>query len=248
MESSYRWNGIDLEAVSTRPVAPVVAADSWLVRDGHTVALEQHVARFSAAAGAPPNDFWKHVVQKIPHDGDWFPRVERLAEDESDELYVTLRPAPQRTQTATVWTAPEDPRLTPAVKGPDLLRLGTLREQAQQHGADEALVLAGGYVAEGAYSTVLAWWEERGEVWSLDAPRVPSVTEQVVLELCRARGLSTRLVAATPTDLAGAELWILSALHGLRHVTQWVEGPPVASVSALHRELQEEWWGSAVPL
>ena len=70
MESSYRWNGIDLEAVSTRPVAPVVAADSWLVRDGHTVALEKHVARFSAAAGAPPNDFWTHVVQKIPHDGD----------------------------------------------------------------------------------------------------------------------------------------------------------------------------------
>jgi hypothetical protein len=32
----------------------------------------------------------------------------------------------------------------------------------------------------------------------------------------------------TPAELDGTELWALSALHGIRIVTSWVDGPQLA--------------------
>ncbi len=174
--------------------------------------------------------------------------MECVETESGKEFFFTLRPSPPRTLTAVVWASPDDPRTTPRVKGPDLVRLGELREHAQKLGADEAVVLSDGVVAEGAYSTVLAWKEDLGQVWTMEAPRIPSITEEVVLEICRGKGLEVQRLAVTPKDLEGAEVWVVSALHGLRHVTRWINGPALAPATVLHTELQEAWWMRAQDL
>ena len=43
-----------------------------------------------------------------------------------------------------------------------------------------------------------------------------------------ALGLDTHEEAVTPAELDGTELWALSALHGIRIATSWVDGPSLA--------------------
>ena len=54
------------------------------------------------------------------------------------------------------------------------------------------------------------------------------MTARSVLTLARALGLDTHEEAVTPAELAGTEVWIVNALHGIRIVSEWVEGPQVA--------------------
>ena len=49
-----------------------------------------------------------------------------------------------------------------------------------------------------------------------------------VLTLAAALGLDTHEEAVTPAELDGTELWALSALHGIRIATSWVDGPSLA--------------------
>jgi len=245
MDTRFGWADGALREVENLPSGQVIAADSWLVSDGRAVAHDKHHQRFSEAVGGLPEGFWHAVTRATPHTDEWFPRVEYLETGPSREFFFTLRPAPPRALSAVVWSSPDDPRTAPRVKGPDLARLGALRERAQSLGADEAVVLSDGMVAEGAYSTVIAWREDLGQVWTMDAPRIPSVTEEVVLEICRGKGLEIRRVAVTPEELEGSEMWVVSALHGLRHVSSWVNGPALAPSSSLHAHLQEAWWGGA---
>jgi len=228
MESIYRWDGGALDALEYCDMTQsrIVAADSWLVTEGTALALPLHRARFLAAApdGA---DFWDAAVAAIPRDGDWFPRVEL---HEPARYVFRLRSAPERTRSAVLatWTGP-DPRTEPTVKGPDLSAMLRIRTAVQAEGADEAVILTeDGYVVEGAYSALL-WW--RGEI--LCGPpaafdRVDSVTARSVLTLARALGIDTHEEAVMPAELDGTELWALSALHGIRIVTAWVDGPSLA--------------------
>ena len=245
MDTRFEWAEGSLLEVESLPPGEVVAADSWFVSEGLSVANEKHFSRFSGAVGGLPEGLWPALTRATPPSGEWFPRVECVETESGREFFFTLRPSPPRTLTAVVWASPDDPRTTPRVKGPDLVRLGELREHAQKLGADEAVVLFDGVVAEGAYSTVLAWREDLGQVWTMDAPRIPSITEEVVLDICREKGMEVRRVAVTPEDLEGAEVWVVSALHGLRHVSRWIDGPALAPASSLHTGLQEAWWGTA---
>ncbi|MBN9240652.1 MAG: hypothetical protein BGO97_13145 [Micrococcales bacterium 70-64] len=228
MESIYRWDGGALDALEYCDMTQsrIVAADSWFVTEGTALALPLHRARFLAAApdGA---DFWDAAVAAIPREGDWFPRVEL---HEPARYVFRLRSAPERARSAVLatWTGP-DPRTEPTVKGPDLSAMLRIRTAVQAEGADEAVILTeDGYVVEGAYSALL-WW--RGEI--LCGPpaafdRVDSVTARSVLTLARALGIDTHEEAVTPAELDGTELWALSALHGIRIVTAWVDGPSLA--------------------
>jgi len=248
MDTRFEWADDSLLEVESLPAGEVVAADSWFVSEGLSVANEKHFSRFSGAVGGLPEGLWPALTRATPPSGEWFPRVECVETESGKEFFFTLRPSPPRTLTAVVWASPDDPRTTPRVKGPDLVRLGELREHAQKLGADEAVVLSDGVVAEGAYSTVLAWKEDLGQVWTMEAPRIPSITEEVVLEICRGKGLEVQRLAVTPKDLEGAEVWVVSALHGLRHVTRWINGPALAPATVLHTELQEAWWMRAQDL
>jgi branched-subunit amino acid aminotransferase/4-amino-4-deoxychorismate lyase len=211
-----------------------VVADSFLVDHGRVLWLEAHADRFARDAGAEgfPADEARaallNLARSVPHTGRWFPRIDLLADG---TLMTRPRPAPPRGGPVSVATAGRDPRTRPAVKGPDLEALAAERARAQQLGADEALLLVDGLVCDGALSAVV-WW--RDEVLHLPDPaltRVDSVTTRWLLAEARARGFEVRRVRARPDDLAGAEVWVLGALHGIRPVMRWLGGPMLASDS-----------------
>ena len=224
----------------------LAAADSWLVDSGKTRNLELHFERFAGwvqqvnkIVALELEDFFEQVVQTIPLEGRWFPRMELHLEGQAQPaLYLRLREAPEPAGPIVLWTYPEpDPRANPTVKGPDL-RLGMqLRRKAIVHGADEAVLLdAHGYIAEGALAS-LVWW--RGNV--LCAPDestawLPSVTRHEVFELARQAGFETRVEHSKPADLVGLEIWALSSLHGIRPVVDWIDlGAPVGPAAGATR-------------
>lgn len=231
-------------------VGRVLVADSWLVDDGLVRALDVHRDRFagSVADAAPPlaaevAGFWTAVVAALPREGAWFPRVElveRTPSDHDDDrdrddegtgplLRLHLRPAPERRPDVVLATAPADPRTAPLVKGPDLAALGTVREAVAPLGAEEAVLLGrDGTIVEGAWSSIV-WWE--GDALCLppaDVARLPGVTLRTVLALAAALGVDVLHERRRPDELDGLEVWSLSALHGARIATRWVDGPALA--------------------
>jgi branched-subunit amino acid aminotransferase/4-amino-4-deoxychorismate lyase len=214
----------------------LLAADSWLVIDGHVRAVERHWARFSAtcrAHGVQPEALAAlraDVERALPADGRWFPRVELRADG---ELAVRVRPAPPREPTVVAWIADvPDPRRAPRRKGPDLERLAALRERAAAHGAGEAVLAdTDGRLLEGAFTSLL-WWE--GETLCAvpdDAPILPGITRALLIELARERDTPVGQRRPAPQELAGRETWLVSALHGIRAVTRWADGGPAAGAA-----------------
>lgn len=226
--SIFRWRDGALELLDYCDMTDtsIVVADSWLVSDGRALALGLHRERFLATA-PDAGEFWDAAVAAIPREGDWFPRVEAHA---SSRLIFRLRSAPERHRSAVLatWTG-RDPRTQPRVKGPDLESMLRIRTTVQAEGADEAVILSpDGYVVEGAYSSLL-WW--RGDILCgppSELDRVDSVTARSVLTLAAALGLDTHEESVTPTELDGVELWAVNALHGIRIVTRWIDGPSLA--------------------
>lgn len=250
--SLFRWTGHALvevdehEATRSGTESVLDAADSLLVSDRRAFALELHRARFHDAVSTrsigetlfPPREidaFWSAAFAMIPPSGNWFPRLELRSNAGGSHLAYRHRLAPDLTRSVTLIShSGQDPRRVPSVKGPDIEALGAAQARARQHGADDAvLATSGGHIIDGA-TNALVWW--RGE--TLCAPpsaeddpafaRVPSVTATSLLGLASALGLETRAELATPADLDGSEVWALNALHGIRIVTGWVNGPTLA--------------------
>jgi branched-subunit amino acid aminotransferase/4-amino-4-deoxychorismate lyase len=210
----------------------IIAADSWLVDDGKTLALDLHRIRFFAAMGlsADADAFWDAVIAAIPRSGPWFPRVELQRHGNDTRFVFRLRPAPERTRSVRLAThTGPDPRTSPKIKGPDTDALLAARREAQARGADEAVILSpDGSVVEGAWSAML-WW--RGDALCVPSPeldRVDSVTARSVITLATALGVEVLYESVTAEDLDGLEIWVLSALHGIRIVTAWIDGPSPA--------------------
>jgi branched-subunit amino acid aminotransferase/4-amino-4-deoxychorismate lyase len=237
----FRWHDGSLQPLDYCDPAEtsVLAADSWLVSDGQALALPLHRDRFfdaiSRQTGEPGDDlaleaFWGQVIAAIPRTGDQFPRVELQASRDATHLVYRQRPAPELTLSVRLWSHPgPDPRGHPTIKGPDTPALLTARTDAQSHGADEAVILSPqGYVVEGAHSALL-WW--RGDILCAPSPeleRIDSVTARSVLALAAATGVEVHYESVPPEALDGLEVWCLSALHGIRIVTAWVNGPAPA--------------------
>jgi len=249
MSALLRWNAGEarLEPVEALPASfgDVRVADSWLVTDGAVLGLALHRERFFGSVALPVPDhgsrgrrdldldsFWAAAVAALPRSGAWFPRVDlRARPDGTPELLLHLRPAPARTASVVVATHEgEDPRRTPAVKGPDLERLGLVRSAAARGGADEVVLVADdGSVIDGAYSALL-WW--RGPVLCAPAAelsRVDSVTARSVLTLAAALGVDVLHERTAPADLDGLEVWSLNAVQGIRIVREWQNGPRLAA-------------------
>lgn len=225
-QSIYRWTGDALVALDYCDMTDtsIVVADSWLVTEGTALALGAHRDRFLATAGDASRLFWDAAIAAIPREGDWFPRVELHS---TGRRVFRLREAPERHRSVVLatWTGP-DPWTRPTVKGPDLARLLGIRTSLQAVGAgDAALLSPDGYVVDGSTSALL-WW--RGEILCgppREFERIDSVTARSVLTLATALGIDTHEEAVTPAELDGTELWALNALHGIRIVTRWVDGP-----------------------
>jgi len=229
----YRWHDDALQLLDYCDMTEtaVEAADSWLVTDGRTLALDLHRSRFLDAAPGG-EEFWDAAIAAIPREGDWFPRVELQSRAGAPLFVFRLRSAPTLTRSVVVAThAGPDPRTRPTVKGPDLEAMLRIRTAVQPLGAEEAVILSpDGYVVEGAYSAIV-WW--RGAILcaaSPDLERVDSVTARSLLGMAAALGVETYEESVTPAELDGCEVWALSALHGPRIITKWVDGPSLAAL------------------
>lgn len=228
------WTGSALREVSAQAAGAsqprMLLCDSWLVTDGRVRELNSHLRRFargvhhSEAGQINLLDFYTAVTQVLPREGLWFPRIELMQYAGDDyRLQVRVRPAPPISHTAKLISYPEpDPRRLPQFKGPDLPLQHQLRRWAQMRGADEAvLVDSRGYLLEGAMSAIV-WWDGEDLVApDLFGRGVASVTKRLVVMVAEAAGLRVRFENARPDDLAGCEVWSLSALHGIRAVTHW---------------------------
>jgi branched-subunit amino acid aminotransferase/4-amino-4-deoxychorismate lyase len=104
-----------------------------------------------------------------------------------------------------------------------------LREQAQAVGADEAIILdSQGRVVDGS-TTCLLWFDGNEVVMPpAEALRVDSITVSLVTEALINSGATIREQGVTPQDLANKEIYALNALHGVRAVTGWSDGPEVS--------------------
>jgi branched-subunit amino acid aminotransferase/4-amino-4-deoxychorismate lyase len=238
VSSIYRWHDgtlVGLEYCDMTEVT-IAVADSWLVTAGTALGIGLHRTRFlesmdeTVRAETNADEFWDAAIALIPRDGDWFPRVELQRRNAGGWVLVfRLRDAPELTKSVSVatWDGP-DPRTQPLVKGPDLEAWTGILTSLQPSGAQEAVVLEDGFVAEGA-RTGLLWW--RGDILCgppEDFDRVDSVTVRSVLTLATALGIETFGEPVTPAELDGTELWALNALHGIRIVTRWIDGPSLA--------------------
>lgn len=240
VQSIYEWQDGRLIALEhcSMVLTSIEAADSWLVSDGLTLGLDLHRTRFMTSIPRgrylqlDPSAFWDAAIAEIPREGDWFPRVELHSRPTGPRLIFRLRSAPERARSVVLstWTG-KDPRTVPRVKGPDLESMTRVRTSVQAVGAQEAVILSpDGYVVEGATSALL-WW--RGNILcapSADLDRVDSVTARTLLTLATALGIDTFEESVTPAELDGVELWAVNALHGIRIVTKWIDGPALAEL------------------
>jgi branched-subunit amino acid aminotransferase/4-amino-4-deoxychorismate lyase len=235
--SIFRWHEGELHLLEYCDMADatIAAADSWLVTDGSTLALDRHRQRFFDAADGLIDDldsFWSTSIAAIPRTGDWFPRVEVQLRGGAALAMFRRRSAPDRSRSVRLAShRGADPRTAPRTKGPDTAALLGIRTEAQAAGADEAVILSSdGFVVEGAYSAIL-WW--RGDVLCAPSPqldRVDSVTAGSVIALATALGIEVYYESVLPSELDGCEIWALSALHGIRIVTAWINGPSPAEL------------------
>lgn len=233
----FDWAGGELVARDSCEVAEteLLVADSFLVADGTALALGLHSSRFQESSrlqGHPDRTelgrFWEAGVAALPREGSWFPRFELVRTRDALRLRFRLRTAPALGDAVVVATAASDPRRVPDIKGPDLERLSLLRQRAQAVGAQEAVILDEGLVADGA-TTALLWWRD-GTLFAppLSLPRVDSVAARTVRGIAAALRIPVDEEEVRPAQLDGATLWAVNALHGIRSVTAWVDGPALA--------------------
>lgn len=249
-----RFDGKDLVPVDFADSSKLSVADSWLVRDGKSIAIDKHFERFqrwvAQHAGQPDIDlsaFFQSVVEILPMQGSWFPRIEyRSDSNYPTKLFIRMRPAPELTNSVTLWTYDEpDPRSTPLVKGPDLSLCQQIRRAANLHGADEAVFVdSDGFIADGALSSIL-WWRD-GKLCGPDDSTnwLDSITRQEAFEIALAAGFETKVERVRPEDLAGCEVWSVSSLQGIRGVTSWqgidVAKPELATSFRKRLRMQEQ--------
>ncbi|HEY2204438.1 MAG TPA: aminotransferase class IV [Pseudonocardia sp.] len=254
--------GLDAREQAPGPDGALVV-DSFLVEDGRVRALEAHHRRFRGSCAAFPgprpggpgpgpglarsvDGFLAAAGRALPVRGRWFPRLEAHPE----AFVLWLRPAPATTDRVRLWTYPEpDPRRHPAVKGPDLPLLADLRSAASERGADDAVLVApDGAVVEAAHSALLWWRGDRLHHPDPALPALSSVTAVLVVEAARAEGHPVVAERCPPPALAGAEVWAVNALHGIRPVSGWPgpESPSDGTSGALtgvdpHRLARFRW-------
>ena len=235
-----------------------LVADSFRLEDGRAIAVERHFERFSASVAAHTDvsgdtldAFLAAIPGFLPDEGSWFPRLEAVATPGGATLRYRQRPAPAWETELVIARAPHDPRRYPHLKGPDLEALLELRTQVAPLGAQEAIITtADDGLVEGAYSTLMIWLhgDEVPTFIPFSTPHLPGITEAEMREIAASQGLEVRDHNLLVSDLDGAEVWILSALHGIRVATSFVAGPRLTVAPGRREQWQAQWLARARPV
>jgi branched-subunit amino acid aminotransferase/4-amino-4-deoxychorismate lyase len=222
------------------------------------VAQQRHLERFRASVSGTTDiaddtcdDFLHALPDAVPREGSWFPRIEAVQTPGGATLRCRQRSAPEWSSQVVVARAPHDPRRFPLLKGPDIENLLALRTAVQPVGAGEAIITsAHDHLIEGAYSSLMVWLpgSAKPSVIHSKTPHLPGVTEAVLREILSAEGLEPEEKDLTVADIEGAELWILSSLHGIRLATEFVDGPQLGVVPGRREHWQEAWRATALPM
>lgn len=112
------------------------------------------------------------------------------------------------------------------IKAITLLPNSLLRQQAQDAGAQEAILIRDGYMTEGSASNSYAVLD--GVIYTApkDEKILPGITRDVVLGLARSAGVSYREQAVSAEQLKQAdEIWISSSTRELLPVTTLDDAP-----------------------
>lgn len=177
------------------------------------------------------------------------PRGYSPAGADSPTVLLTLHPAapvdpdhpPARRLVTSSFRVPANDALVQA-KATDKLRNILARSEAEEQGADEALLLnTNGTVAEAAGANLL--WIAGGAVRTppLLAGALEGVTRAVVIELGRSLGLDCREAAISPADLVKADgVFLTMSTQGVLEAVS-LDGNPLAR-SRIVQELSRAYW------
>jgi branched-subunit amino acid aminotransferase/4-amino-4-deoxychorismate lyase len=176
--------------------------------------------------------------------------VEAIWHERGPQLRYHQRSAPPWSSQVIVARAPHDPRRTPRVKGPDLEALLKLRDHVAPLGAGEALIVnSEDALSEGAYSTVMVWSLGGKQLHIVPhGGRLPSITERLLISLAIEQGIPVMERAISVSALEGSDVWIVSALHGIRQAMAFVDGPPLATDTSRRDLWQARWRALATHL
>ena len=235
-----------------------LVADSFRLEDGRAVALERHLERFARSVSSHTDvsadtldAYLAAIPEFLPGEGSWFPRLEAVGTPGGATLRYRQRPAPAWETEVVIARAPHDPRRFPHVKGPDLEALLALRTQVAPLGAQEAIITtADDRLIEGAYSSLMIWLhgDEVPTFIPPSTPHLPGITEAEMRGIAAEQGLEVRDNNLVVSELEGAEVWILSALHGIRVATSFVAGPRLSAAPRRRAQWQAQWLARAHPV
>jgi D-alanine transaminase len=133
------------------------------------------------------------------------------------------------------------------IKSVALLANVLLREQAEQAGAAEIILLRDGWLTDASSSTVYVVIDDQVRVPPNSTRLLPGTTRNLLEELAAGHGIELHSVSVSERDLRAAdEIWLTAATRGVVAVTT-LDGKPVGSgrPGPLWRrmhELIESYW------
>lgn len=224
------------------PRAPEpLVVDSYRLSEGRVVGLGRHEQRFFEQVPAIPAGFFCRVRAHLPHQGEWFPRVEWYG---GTDFGLWLRPAPARRSTTSLWLSDlVDPRAHPGIKGADLRALNHLRSLGLDYRCDDVLLVSlDGAVLE-TTSAAVVFWESADTVVIPVGERLASISIDATVPHWKAAGITVRYRRIKRLDLPA---WCGNSLHGWAPVTHWGRGAgkiraaPAPSVERWNRALWDQ--------
>ncbi|WP_250258076.1 aminotransferase class IV [Dermabacter sp. Marseille-Q3180] len=209
---------------------------------------EQRLETTAHLIAYPGNDERTRPRLKGP-DFAWQERVRQWAvKSGASDALLRARSAGVNSAGMSDGTHAQGGRNTPSAPGSAKISDGTPHPLAPQI-----------HYSETAFGSV-ALWSNGVLVTSIDADRLPSITERVIVEIARERGHETLAAPLTKQRLLEADaMWLLSSLHGVCEASVGLTdlpaphiadtcAPPRGPFAPAARDFQDALWERAEPL
>ena len=97
--TTYYWDARRRSfAVGAATQLPIIAAESFVVDDGRVRGLSDHVERLGRGAraagvrGLPERSIWRALLELVPRDARWFPRLDLAGAARHPTVRALIRP------------------------------------------------------------------------------------------------------------------------------------------------------------